>query len=98
MKIQTKIPLIIFSLILTTGIVAIMVSQTISKNIAQKQIYNHLETTAQSKTHHIETFLETEKNAIKQLSKSVVIERLLFASKEDRDYIQKRKDVSRRLE
>ena len=98
MKIQPKILLIAFSLILATGIVAIMVSQTISKNIVKKQVYDHLETTAESKAHHIETFLKTKKEAIKQLSESIVIERFLLANKNNRDYSHKFNDVMRRLE
>ncbi len=98
MKIQTKILLIAFSLVLVVGAVTIIVSQTVSKDIVKKQVYDHLETTAQSKTHHIETFLESEKEAIRQLSKSIVVERLLSANKIDRDYIQKFNDVIRRLE
>ena len=98
MRIQTKILFIVFALILVVGVVATIVSQTVSKNIVTQQIYNHLETTAQSRAHHIETFLETEKKAIKQLSESIVIERFLSANKGDRDYIQKFNDVMRRLE
>ena len=46
MKIRMKILVIIFALILVTGAATIIVSQTISKNIVEKEICNHLVTTA----------------------------------------------------
>ena len=46
MKIQTKILVIVFSLVLVTGVVATIVSGTVARNIAEQQVYNHSETTA----------------------------------------------------
>jgi len=68
-----------------------------AKNSLKKQIYNHLNTTAQSRASHIETFLESELEGIKQLSKSIVIERFLLADMRDKDYYQIFHDVNRRL-
>ncbi|MCK4596456.1 HAMP domain-containing protein, partial [bacterium] len=80
------------------GGVTTIVGRTVSKNMIEKEIHNHLETAARSRAHHIETFLKTEKEAIKQLSESVVIERFLLAGKQNPNYSQKRDDVRRRLE
>ncbi len=68
-----------------------------AKNSLKKQIYNHLQTTAQSRAHHIESFLTCQKEAIKQLSESIVIKRFLSADMRDRDYYQSFHDVNRRL-
>lgn len=89
MKIRTKIPIIVFLLILITGIVAAVVSQTVAKNIAEQEVYNHLETTAESKKNHVQTFLKGEKELIKQLAESLVVKQLLLADKNDEDYTQK---------
>ncbi|MCK4822339.1 response regulator [bacterium] len=98
MKFRTKAIIIILSLISVIGISTTMVSRILSKDIIEHQIYNHLETTAQSRALHVETFLKTEKEAIKQLSESIVIERFLSANKNDQDYNEKRNGVMRRLE
>ncbi len=97
MRIQRKLPLFVFMTIINTGVATTMVGQRISKSIIKRSIYNHLETTAESRAEHVETFLEAEKEAIKQLSRSIVIGRLLLARRDDRDYIQKLNDATRRL-
>ncbi|MBA7666885.1 Sensor histidine kinase RcsC [subsurface metagenome] len=97
MKIRTKILIVIFLLILISGVAVITVSYIISKNIVASQTYTALETIAQSKAHHIETFLDDKKNLTLQLSKSVVIEKLLISNKTDEDYNNRLNDVIRRL-
>ena len=97
MKIITKTIVLSFTLILIASVTTIGISEIISKNIVEQEVYNHLLTTADSRADHIETFLETEKEAVEQLSVSVVIEQFLSAEKDDPDYTQKRNVVMRRL-
>ena len=68
-----------------------------AKSNLEKAICNHLSTTAHSRAHHIETFLEANKEAIRQLSKSIVIEQFLLASERDEDYAQKLNNAMGRL-
>lgn len=98
MKFRTKAIIIILSLVSVIGVTTTIVSRTVPKDIIEQQIYNHLEAITQSRALHVETFLKTEKEAIKQLSKSIVIERFLSANKNDQDYNEKRNDIMRRLE
>jgi len=97
MKIRTKILVIIFLLILISGVAVITISYIISKNIVVSQTYTALETIAQSKAHHIATFLDDKKSLILQLSKSVVIEKLLISNKVNEDYNSRLNDVIREL-
>jgi len=97
MKIANKISLSFFITAVTlTGIATPIFYTTARKNL-ENAILSHLSTTVQSRTHHIETVLETGKEAIKQLSESIVIERFLLTSKKDEDYNQKLNDAMRRL-
>ena len=97
MKIRIKSLIVVFSIILISGVVTITGGYIISKNIVTSQTYTALETIAQSRAHHIETFLDSQKNLTLQLSKSVVIEKLLTSNKADEDYNNKLNDVIRRL-
>ncbi|MCK4653173.1 MAG: HAMP domain-containing protein [Candidatus Cloacimonetes bacterium] len=97
MKIQARISLIIFLIILVTGAIAIIISRSVSTNIVKRQIYSHLETTAKSRANHINTFLVKGKECIVQLSNSIVIEKLLKANKYSKDYKKIFNDVMIRL-
>lgn len=97
MKIQTQFLVIIFSLILIVGLNVFIVSEAVSKNSAEKQIYNQLESTAQSRANHIETFLELKKTTVRQLSQSIAIQKLLLTDKNDEDYAKSFNDVTKRL-
>ena len=97
MKIIIKTIVLTFTLIMIASVTTIGISEIISKNIVEQEVYNHLLTTADSRADHIETFLEIEKEAVEQLSVSVVIEQFLSAEKDDPDYTQKRNVVMRSL-
>ena len=97
MKIQRKIPIIMLLLLIVAGITYILISRSISTNIIKQQITNNLINTTQSRVKHIETLLNLEKEAVKQLSESVVIEELLLSKKEEEDYLLKFDKVMRRL-
>jgi len=49
MKIQTKILVIMLSVILITGVISAVASQVVARNIVEQDAYNHLKTTAQSR-------------------------------------------------
>lgn len=97
MKFRTKAIILILSLVSVIGVTTTIVSRTVSKDIIEHQIYNHLETTVQSRAHHIEAFLDKGKKITLQLSESVVIERLLLLNKTDKSYNKRLNDVITRL-
>ncbi len=57
MNIRTKFLAIMVSLILITGMAAILIGRTVSTSIIEEQVSNNLETTAQSRANHIGTVL-----------------------------------------
>ena len=97
MKIQTKIFLIMLLLVMVAGTSIIVVNHIATSNLTEKYIYAHLSTAAGTRASHIRTFLNSEKEMTKQLSESIVIERLLLADRDDPDYSRKHDDVIRRL-
>lgn len=97
MKIQIKVLLIVFTFLLISGFVIILVSQTVSKNIVEQEIYDNLESVAKSRAAHIGTFLELKRKRVDQLSQSVVIEDLLLTTKNDADYAKTFNAVTKRL-
>ena len=68
MKIRIKFAIILLAFILVTGTVTTFVSQTITKEITQEQVYLHLGATAQSRVDHIETVLKGYKELTKTLA------------------------------
>jgi len=97
MKIRMKIFLTIFALVLITGMATTMVNKIFLEDIVEKDVCNNLLTAAESREKHIETFLDGEEEAIKQLSESIVIEQLLLMGRDDPDYSKMYDRVTRRL-
>ena len=97
MKISTKINLSFLLTILVLMIVGMAVSFVKTRNDLKKAIFDHLITTAQSRANHIETFLELQKEAVKQLSTSVVLKRVLLTKKNDKKYKHYLKEAMERL-
>jgi len=96
-KIANKIS---FSFFITALILISIVSPiiyTIEKRDLKKIIFSHLVTIAELKTRHIETFLETQKFAILQLSQSIVLEDFLSANKQATDYDEKFNSAIKKL-
>ena len=98
MKIRSKITLSFFTTIAIFAGISLLTSHFIAKNSLKKAIYPHLSTIAQSRADHVETFLEANKEAVKQVSKSVVAEQFLLADRNEEDFDQKLNDVLRRLD
>ena len=86
------------SLIIVVGITCILISRNIATNIIKEQITNNLINATQSRTEHIETFLDLEKEAVKQLSESIVIKELLLSTEEEESYPVKFNKVMQRLQ
>ncbi|MBW2164751.1 MAG: response regulator [Deltaproteobacteria bacterium] len=97
MKIQMKILLITLLLVMVAGTAIIVVNHIATRNMTEDDVYDHMSTATESRASHIETYLDGGKKAIKQLSESIVIERLLLAGKDDPDYSGKYNDAIRRL-
>ena len=97
MKIANKISIsfLIVGAVLTT--VAGSIFYTISKNNLQNAIFEHLKTATQSRAHHIEGFLNMQKEGVTQLSNSVALESFLRTNEQDLDYIDNLDIALRRL-
>ena len=67
-------------------------------NTIKEQIYNNLINATQSRTEHIKTFLDLEKEAVKQLSESIVFRELLLSTEEEESYPVKFNKVMQRLQ
>lgn len=89
MKIQKRLLVIILSLVIAVGAISILVSRNISTNIIKQQITNNLINTTQSRAEHIKTFLNLEKEVVKQLAVSMVVGEFLLSEKEEENYLQK---------
>lgn len=97
MKIATKISLSF--LILTALFAAIFTSvfYTIASNNLKNSIYSNLKVIAQSRADTVDIFLDSNKESIRQLSKSVLVEKLLLTDRKGAAYRQRFEDVMRRL-
>jgi len=72
MKIQRKVLIIILSLLVVISITSVLISRNISTNIIKQQITNNLINTVQSRVEYIKTYLNFQKEPVKQLSESKV--------------------------
>ena len=97
-KLNRKI-IIMFAIvaIALTGI-SIYTSYNHSKVIVEETVMHYIETTADSRTNHVVTLLQAEKESVGQMAESIVIKRLLQAKTGESDFDQKLADVSERLE
>ncbi|MCD6206403.1 MAG: PAS domain-containing protein, partial [Methanosarcinales archaeon] len=104
--IRTKFLAVMLSLVLITGMVSLLIGRTIATGIIKEQVSNHLETTTQSRAHHIETVLadykqDTEMVATGGAFRNVVdksknyTESIEMANLRINDTIQSREDISR---
>ncbi len=68
MKIQTKVFTIIFTIILITGVTAIIIIAIVSRSMLETEVYNHLEDVAVSKVQNIKTLLNQEIKLVKSFA------------------------------
>ena len=96
-----KIGVILTMAFITVSIVATIAGvytyHSSAEVILEKQVHNHLNSVAESRAAHIETSLDEEKRITLQLSKSVVVERLLLSNKTDEEYNDRLSEVITRL-
>ena len=97
MKVRLKIFLTIVILVLITGMATTVVNKIFLEDMVENDVSNHLMTAAESRASHVETYLNGEEEAIKQLSESIVIEQLLLMDRDDPDYSKMYDRVTRRL-
>jgi len=98
MKIQKKVLIIILSLVILVGISSTLISRNIAIKIIKQQTTDNLINTTQSRAEHIKTLLDLEKEAVKQLSESIVIRELLLSTGDEEDYSLKFDKVILRLQ
>ena len=77
MKIANKISLSFFITALVLTGVCSPVFYITARNSLKDRIYAHLETTAQSRAHHIETFLVGHKKKVEIMADSALVETAL---------------------
>lgn len=73
MKIRLKILAVIFTVILLTGAVTILVVRSASTNLIKDEISDHLISIAQSRAHHVETAMEYHTGIIELFAEEVGI-------------------------
>jgi len=98
MKIQKKVLIIILSLVILVCISSTLISRNIAIKIIKQQTTDNLINTTQSRAEHIKTLLDLEKEAVKQLSESIVIRELLLSTGDEEDYSLKFDKVMLRLQ
>ena len=94
MKIKTKVLVIVCTLVLIAGAVTILINEIVSKNMIEHQVYNHLQTAAQSRVNHIESVLEEQKELTKAVSAGNHFRDVVVESK---DHNQGMEQVKRRI-
>ena len=94
MKIKIKVLLIVFTLLLISGFVTIIVTQTVSKNIVEQEVHDHLESVAKSRANHIETLLNKYKQTAERMATGIHFRNIVDPSK---DYNQSIEQVNRRI-
>ncbi len=82
---------VVFASILTSAF------YMIARDNLEDIIHSNLTVIAQSMADSVETFLDSKKEAVRQLSKSIVIEKFLLTDRKDTTYRQKMEAVMRRL-
>jgi len=97
MKIQTQILVIIFALVLITGMY-VMLCGIVSKVIMEQEIDDHLEVIAGARARHIEMFLDENREKVELIAGSRSFKDFLTARTEDADYTTKYEVVNARLD
>lgn len=92
MKIQIKIFAITIALIMVTGVTMILVSQSITGDMLEDEVYRHLESTAQSRADHVETVLKGYKELTIRMAVGNAFSDVVDGSK---DYAWRMEQVNR---
>ena len=94
MRIKIKVLLLVFTLLLLSGSLTLIINQIASKNIVEQEIYNNLESVAKSRANHIETFLKEYKQTAERMATGIHFRNIVDPSK---DYNQSIEQVNRRI-
>ncbi|OYT12997.1 MAG: hypothetical protein B6I19_07485 [Bacteroidetes bacterium 4572_114] len=94
MKIKAKAIIFLTAIILITGLIVSIANQIISKKIIKEQIRLNLESTAQSRAHNIETFLNNHIELTKMISTGNVFRDIVD---ERVDFIKTNVQIKRRI-
>ncbi len=94
MKIKIKVLLLVFTLLLLSGSLTLIINQIASKNIVEQEIYNNLESVAKSRANHIETILNEYKQTAERMATGNSFRNIVDPSK---DYNQSIEQVNRRI-
>ena len=97
MKVISMFVLVFFLTALLGGIFGIGYYYVRCNQVLAEEVWSHLESVAQSRAQHIETFLDEKKQTIKQLSTSITIEDLFLIDKTHSEYDIRLEKVNRRL-
>ena len=98
MKISRKISLSFLLTAIVLVIAAVTVTHIIIKDTLIHSIYSHLFTAAKSRSHHIETFLNDQRQTIKLLSRGIIFEEVLSTERYSEAYHRKIDRVRDRLD
>ena len=98
MKISIVLTIIMCILTLLGSLAGTSYYYVKSIDSVQGQVYEHLESVAQSRAHHIEKQIKMEKELIESLALIEKVEDILLASKDDSDYNNKILLVNERLQ
>ena len=88
MNIRTKFLAVMLSLVLITGMATILIGRTVSTNIIEEQVGNYLETTAQSRAHHIETVVREYRQETGTLAVGISFRNVVDKSKNHTECIE----------
>ena len=94
MRIKIKVLLLVFTLLLLSGSLTLIINQIASKNIVEQEIYNNLESVAKSRANHIETFLKEYKQTAERMATGIHFRNIVDPSKDDNQSIEQ---VNRRI-
>ncbi|MEA3560087.1 MAG: cache domain-containing protein [Candidatus Thermoplasmatota archaeon] len=68
MKIRLRISAIFLSLLLISSMAGILISRSVAKDMIEDEIYNHMETTSQSRANHIKAVLNEHEELVGMIS------------------------------
>ena len=88
MNIRTKFLVVMLSLMLITGMATILIGRSVSTSIIEEQVSTNLETTAQSRAHHIGTVLSDYNQETGTLSVGIPFRNIVDKRKNRTHYME----------
>lgn len=97
MKIAKKIGVVYFVSAVLMTIIALTIIYLITRNAFKESMGNHLASLVRSRAHHAVTYLDASEESVKQLSKSILIKRILSIPASSREYGILKEEVMERI-